>query len=273
MLALPWLSFTASVLLSATLAQEADQGQSAKLTNRDITEMQAAGLSTEVIIEKIRLSVCGFDTSPGALVQLKKTGISEPVILAMLRFRIAEPPEADRAASLARATELRGFGLVPVSSNESAAFRGFTGQVFPSVPGVSATPYNDILSLIEKKLGDALTARGVGKKMTIPNGTCCRVRIELLQAVHGTTYWGTLSANFVLKVSVDGTDFSRTFQGSASGMAKIVTKARLPGHYEKRRNEAADDLVKSIVLDQQFMKLLTTGLLGNGRTTSENLKH
>jgi hypothetical protein len=62
------------------------------LTNKDILDMQAAGLSSEVIAEKIKTSVCAFDTSPTALSQLKLAGIPEPLILAMLRWHPVASP-------------------------------------------------------------------------------------------------------------------------------------------------------------------------------------
>jgi hypothetical protein len=46
--------------------------------------MQATGLSSTIIVEKIRASTCEFDTSPASLEQLKAAGVTEPVILAMI---------------------------------------------------------------------------------------------------------------------------------------------------------------------------------------------
>ena len=62
------------------------QGQEASaLTNNDVLEMVKAGLSADIIVAKIKASVSKFDTSPGALQQLKSAGVSDAVILAMVQ--------------------------------------------------------------------------------------------------------------------------------------------------------------------------------------------
>jgi hypothetical protein len=57
----------------------------APLNNKDITELVRAGLSTEVIIEKIKTSPSNFDTSPAALRELKTANVPDQVILAMVQ--------------------------------------------------------------------------------------------------------------------------------------------------------------------------------------------
>jgi hypothetical protein len=56
-----------------------------ELTNKDIIAMAKAGLSAGVITAKIQTSACAFDTSPAALIELKSSGVPEPVILAMVK--------------------------------------------------------------------------------------------------------------------------------------------------------------------------------------------
>jgi len=46
--------------------------------------MHSAGLSSEVLLAKINSAACDFDTSPGALAALKKAGMDDAVILAMI---------------------------------------------------------------------------------------------------------------------------------------------------------------------------------------------
>lgn len=53
------------------------------LTNQDIVSMVKAGLTDSLVITKIRTSACRFDTSPQALIALKKNGISDAVLKAM----------------------------------------------------------------------------------------------------------------------------------------------------------------------------------------------
>ena len=60
------------------------------LTNVDIFDMNKAGLPSEVLIAKIKSSVCNFDTSPAQLQQLKSAGVPDAVILAMVEAPVGE---------------------------------------------------------------------------------------------------------------------------------------------------------------------------------------
>jgi len=64
------------------------------LTNADVLMMLKLELSAEVIVAKIKVSNCKFDTSPAALEELKKAKASDAVILAMM-----EPSVNNAAAS------------------------------------------------------------------------------------------------------------------------------------------------------------------------------
>jgi hypothetical protein len=69
------------------LVQAAEQSHNSgdALANKDILFMLKAGLTPEVVIAKIKLSDCNFDTSPSALKDLKGAGVSDTVILAMVQ--------------------------------------------------------------------------------------------------------------------------------------------------------------------------------------------
>jgi len=68
-------------------------GGSRPLTNADIESLVSAGISADVIQAKIATSECAFDTSTEALVQLKKAGVPNPVLAAMV-LRDARPAQA-----------------------------------------------------------------------------------------------------------------------------------------------------------------------------------
>ena len=53
------------------------------LVNADVVKMAKAGLDDSIIIAKIKLSTCQFDTSPDSLISLKQNGISSAVLRAM----------------------------------------------------------------------------------------------------------------------------------------------------------------------------------------------
>ncbi len=54
------------------------------LTNEDIVTMVQAGLDEGLVIEKIKTSKTAFDTSPSALVALKKAGVGAEIIRVMV---------------------------------------------------------------------------------------------------------------------------------------------------------------------------------------------
>jgi hypothetical protein len=78
--------------------------QGAPMTNADILMMLKMGLSSEVILAKIKVSPSAFDTSPSALQELKKANASDALIMAMMQpsatlnaTAAASPASAPRA--------------------------------------------------------------------------------------------------------------------------------------------------------------------------------
>ncbi len=93
------LSIAVLPLAKVTWAQDdsaVTQAQNTALTNIDIVKMLQGGLSPEIVIAKIRTSATKFDTSAEAMTLLKKEGISDAVILAMVE---AGTPKVSSAAS------------------------------------------------------------------------------------------------------------------------------------------------------------------------------
>jgi S1-C subfamily serine protease len=62
-----------------------------KLTNKDLVEMSKSGLPETIILAKIKSSGGNFDTSPAALQELKKEGVSDAIILALLQPGESKP--------------------------------------------------------------------------------------------------------------------------------------------------------------------------------------
>jgi hypothetical protein len=56
----------------------------ARLTNADVVALHDAGFGEELILSKIAASAAGFNVEAGELVRLKKAGVSERVIAAMV---------------------------------------------------------------------------------------------------------------------------------------------------------------------------------------------
>ena len=60
--------------------------------------MVAVGLAPELVVEKIKASVCDFDTSPEALGRLKGAGVPESLLLLMVVSPKCAPPHARSVA-------------------------------------------------------------------------------------------------------------------------------------------------------------------------------
>lgn len=87
-----WLAYT---MLAAVFATSLCFGQqlTKKITNSDVVEMVAMGLSDDVIIDKIHTSdQTDFDTSIAALKALKEAKVSDAVIRAMINPKPAAVP-------------------------------------------------------------------------------------------------------------------------------------------------------------------------------------
>src|SRR6185369_1566526 len=76
--------FTICLLLLIPLPCANAQEANPRLTNDDVVKMVQAGVSTELIMSKIRKSETDFDTSPSALAALPKRGVPNQILLAML---------------------------------------------------------------------------------------------------------------------------------------------------------------------------------------------
>lgn len=107
---------SAALLLNLSLALPAGRAsaaaprparqQGAVLTNADVLMMLKMGLSSEVIIAKIKVSSCNFDTSPAALQELKNAKASDALIMAMMTAS-ATPAAGPNAAAARPGVEMK----------------------------------------------------------------------------------------------------------------------------------------------------------------------
>jgi hypothetical protein len=113
------------------------------LANTDIMEMSKAGLSSDILVAKIKSSACNFDASPSALQALKTANLGDSVILAMVVAPTgqAEPRRAEYSPDRA------GPASVAPVSNTSATPSFVTRE--DSQSGASST------CVILKRMGPA----------------------------------------------------------------------------------------------------------------------
>jgi len=80
------------VLLLGSITGRAAERASKPLTNEDIVTMIQAGLTADIVIEKIKTSKTSFDTSTDALVSLKKAGVGGEIIRVMVNPSVESKP-------------------------------------------------------------------------------------------------------------------------------------------------------------------------------------
>jgi len=108
------LSLSMAVLATPFKTQDppakSQQPAATALTNKDVVDMMKAGLTADVIVAKIKSSETNFDTSPGALAELKAASVPDSVMLVMVKGHAtaaanAEPP-VDGVVSVPDGTEI-----------------------------------------------------------------------------------------------------------------------------------------------------------------------
>jgi len=78
----------------AMACQQQGQVSVAPMTNSEILAMLQAKFTDDIIIAKIKSSICHFDTAPTVLRELKLAGVSDGVILAMIQAPYGMPKGA-----------------------------------------------------------------------------------------------------------------------------------------------------------------------------------
>src|SRR5262245_21458725 len=99
------------------------------LTNQLVVDMVKAGLSERVVVAKIRTSPTNFDTGTDALIALKKNGVPEKVIEAMMS------PTAAASAAPAPAPPAGAPPAASVAAVPPAAMAPARPTVFHIVAG------------------------------------------------------------------------------------------------------------------------------------------
>jgi hypothetical protein len=80
------LAFLLAFLLALPLVAQAPTDN--VLTNADIVKMMKAGFPESIILREIQMSSTDFSTSPSGLIELKKQGVSERILGAVLDSRM-----------------------------------------------------------------------------------------------------------------------------------------------------------------------------------------
>jgi len=132
-----WFLFSCAVFVFA-LTANAQQSQSQPLTNSAVVKLVHAGFKDKTVIAIIRTRISRFDLAPDRLIELKKNGVSENVILAMIAHQDASDtlafddsfddmagPELKRGSKGADGTDIFGSGA---GSSGRSRGRGQSGS-------------------------------------------------------------------------------------------------------------------------------------------------
>jgi hypothetical protein len=113
------------------------------LGNADIIKMTAVGLDDAIILAKIRSSKCKFDISTDALIELKRSGVSAPVLKAMVgAVTVISPLKTPAAKSNAPASPLPSRVPTPLTPADGSVFDTFPRKTIVSWTAVEgATEY------------------------------------------------------------------------------------------------------------------------------------
>jgi hypothetical protein len=98
---LPAFLLFLAVLVSCQMSAQS----AADLNNKDIIELVKAGITADVLVEKIKTSPCDFDTSPDSLKALKAANVPDSVILAMVKAPSAPASSGSDSVSPASPTQ------------------------------------------------------------------------------------------------------------------------------------------------------------------------
>ncbi len=90
-----------NIQIAQVHAPSARQTEATALTNLDVIKLKEAGLSDQLIVQKVKVSQTIFQLDPTDIIGLKKAGISEGVISAMLSTEPAPQPQRSAAKAVA----------------------------------------------------------------------------------------------------------------------------------------------------------------------------
>jgi hypothetical protein len=160
------------VVLAFSITTTAQNSQPA-LSNKDVLLMNRSGLNDEVISEKVRNSNCAFDTSPAALAEVKTAGVSDVVILEMIR--------CDSRNTIKEKSVQPGIDPRPANSNT----HGVSFVKHPSRRwrySFISEKYDDISDHLQTSLIKALQQKGFQVvESSAPYSDCCLLTLELLE--------------------------------------------------------------------------------------------
>ncbi len=235
----PITFFSLLLLLIVTLngfGQTPASPKSETLTNKSVVELSKAGLSKSIIINKINTTPCRFDLSTTELVNLKKQGIAEDVLNAMMEKTMTNGQNTNGKNDVTKET---------TSLLDKANAPAGSGMLVPSTLNVihSYDPATKKAVPLEKGLAQLKAkSTGIGSNSFFDlDGLKSTVRISGDKPIFIVNVGGATSDGFVLyklvvkKASRQAALSSMsTFSGlkGSKAMIPVTMKLLQPGLYE-----------------------------------------
>lgn len=235
----------AAVLLSAVAAPQ--EPLCPNLTNEDVLAMHRAGLSDEVVSEKIKSSVCNFDTSTNTLTQLKSAGVTDAILLAMLHCT-SHP--ASQPVSRAASESIADPGLLTVDAKPYGYTVSYVRADRKWKLGFRSEPYDKISDYVQSNLVQVLKNRGLHLVAAL-DGTCCQVAIELLEVTTHPAVMKKPGIDVTANLSVTDSRNRLLYAKGYRGESRTVMNTW--GHLI---NHAVEDMVKNMAADENLVKTL-----------------
>lgn len=186
-------------------AQTTPAAASDELTNEIVIKMLKDGLSSEIVLAKIRTSATRFDTSPAALNRLKEAGVPDAIILVMIESSgIAAGPAVPGTPALAEVKVPDGTELVVELSRDASSQELKVGDTVD-------------LSVVSPVVVDGVTI--------IEKGASARAQITTAKS---SRYWGRAGKlEWAMKdvLAVDGSRVPARFTKRSIGDSKGGTVA------------------------------------------------
>jgi len=145
------------------------------MTNDEVISLVTAGLSKQIIINKIRTSKTSFDLSTDSLIKLKKTGVDDDIVNAMLEAKSGKSMTGSGATS---ASVNNGNPNDPMSPHDFGIY------LFEEKDGQRKMTQLSATVSAQNRTGGAVTAAitpfGLGKVKTKANlpGTTAAIQIQ-----------------------------------------------------------------------------------------------
>jgi hypothetical protein len=172
--------FVCLLLVAVCLAASSNTfAQDEVMTNDEVISLAKAGLNSSIIVNKIRTSKSNFDLSTDALIKLKKAGVSDEIVNAMLEAKSGKSMTTSPTSSAAVGNgnpndpmSPHGFGIYLYEENNGEK------KMTQLTPNVSA----------QNRTGGLFTSSltyGIGKVKTKANlpGTAANLQIKETQPV------------------------------------------------------------------------------------------